>query len=199
MPPPFDQIKFSQRGTILGKEIYMTRKLDKEVAARIQKSTNSWGNVSQKIFRNKAFSRKIKIMISNSLIRSTAIYGLHTRDMPKHLMGNGSLYVQTNKDDDPPELEERSIVPGEKPTIPRTTTIGDGIMARRNTNYDNADTDARQPNDTSNELQRDDHAKNQATTTIEETKSCHDRTNEHKKIRNKGATIQPTCQENGAN
>ena len=37
MPPPFDRINFSQGGTILGKEIYMTRKLDKEVEARIQK------------------------------------------------------------------------------------------------------------------------------------------------------------------
>ena len=41
LPPPFDKIKYSQCGTILGKEIYMARRQDKAVEARIQKATNT--------------------------------------------------------------------------------------------------------------------------------------------------------------
>ena len=71
----------------------MTRKLDKAVEERIQKATNTWKHVGRKIFRNKAFIRKIKIVIMNSLIRRTMIYGLRTRDTPKHLMGDMEVYM----------------------------------------------------------------------------------------------------------
>ena len=68
LPLPLDQIRFSQGGTILGKEIYMTGNLNKAVEARIRNANNTWGQASRKIFRNKAFSRKIKTLLWNSLI-----------------------------------------------------------------------------------------------------------------------------------
>ena len=37
IPPPFDKIKFSQGGTILGKATYIPRKKDKSSEARIRK------------------------------------------------------------------------------------------------------------------------------------------------------------------
>ena len=90
----------------------MTRRQDKAVEERLKKATNTWKHVSRKIFRNKAFGRMIQIMIWNSLIRSTMIYGLHTRDLSKHMMANGNLHVQTNNDDGQHGLGDRRIVPG---------------------------------------------------------------------------------------
>ena len=62
----------------------MTRNLDKAADGGIQKATNTWKHVRREIFRNKAFNRKIKIMIWKSLIRSSVIYGLRTRDLPRN-------------------------------------------------------------------------------------------------------------------
>ena len=126
----------------------MTRKLDKAVEERIQKATNTWKHVGRKIFRKRAFCRKIRIAIWYSLIRITMIYGLRARDLPQRLMGQWSLHVQTNMNDDQPELEDRSMVPREKPTLSRTTTIDDEITARQNANNGNAGKDARRGKNT---------------------------------------------------
>ena len=65
------------------------------------------------IFRNRAFNYKIKIMIWNSLIRSPIIYGVHAIDLPRHMVENGNIHVQTYKNHDKPELNDRSMVSGE--------------------------------------------------------------------------------------
>ena len=93
--------------------------------------------------------------------------------------GNGNIHVQTNQNGDNPELENRKWYPREKPTLSGTTAIDDEITAQPDTNHDNADADARQPNTTSEKLHRGAHAKNQTTATMEETKPCHSRTNEY--------------------
>ena len=49
--------------------------------------------MSRKIFRIKAFGRKVEIMLWNSLIRGTMIYELHTRELPKHLMRKMEVYM----------------------------------------------------------------------------------------------------------
>ena len=86
---------------------------------------------------------------------------------------NGRLRVQTDKDNDQSKLEDRGAVSGGKPNLPRTTTTNDEIMARQNTNNDNADKDEGPPNDTSMGMQRDAQAKNQATRTMEAAELCH--------------------------
>ena len=93
MPPPFDQIKFSQWGTILGKEIYMARKLDKAAEARIQKSNKHMETREPKDIPKQAFNHKVKIMIWNSLIRSTMIYRLRARGLPKRIMEKMEVYM----------------------------------------------------------------------------------------------------------
>ena len=101
------------------------------------------------------------------------IYGLHTRDLPRHLMGKMEIYMfKQIRTAINPNWKTEARYP-EKPTLPRTTTIDGEIMARQNANNDNADADARQPNDTSMGVQRDAPAKNQATRTVEAAKSRH--------------------------
>ena len=41
----------------------------------------------------KALDRKIKIMLLNSLIRCTVIYGMRTRDLPRHMVGKMEIYM----------------------------------------------------------------------------------------------------------
>ena len=49
--------------------------------------------VSRKIFRNKAFSPKIKILLWRSLIRSAMAYGLRAREIPRHLLEKMEAYM----------------------------------------------------------------------------------------------------------
>ena len=68
------------------------------VAERIKKARNTWKQVSREIFRNKAFVRKIKILLWNTLIRSTMIYGVRAKALPRHLLGgNRNIYEQSHK------------------------------------------------------------------------------------------------------
>ena len=91
---------------------------------------------------------------------------------------NGNIHVQTNQNDDKPELEDIGMVSGGKPTLQRTTIDGE-IMAQQSKNHDNDGADASLPNDTSKKMQRAAHAKNQTTATMEATQSCHSRTSEY--------------------
>ena len=93
LPPPFDQIKIRQGGTILGDEIYMTGNLNRSVEARIKMANNTWKQVNRKIFRSNAFNRKIKRLLWNSIIRCAIIYGLHTMGMPRYLIGEIKIYM----------------------------------------------------------------------------------------------------------
>ena len=93
LPPPFDQIEFATGGTILGKEIYMGGNLSVAVDARIKKGNQTWKLVSRKISRNKAPVPKIRILLWNSMKSSTTIYGLRTRDLPRHLLDNMDAYM----------------------------------------------------------------------------------------------------------
>ena len=66
LPPPFGQIKTRHGGNNTRGEIYMTGNLNRAVGARIKKANNTWKQVSSEKFRNKAFNRKIKILLRNS-------------------------------------------------------------------------------------------------------------------------------------
>ena len=85
-PPPFAQIKQESTGAIIGKEISLGGILAKAVAERIEKAQNAWGIVISRLLRNKASIPRIKIMLWNSIIRSTMIYGLHTKELPRNLI-----------------------------------------------------------------------------------------------------------------
>ena len=84
--PPFDQIQHNHTGTILGKEISATGNLTKAVVMRIANAQNIWEMVNYKLLRNKAIAPRIKLILWNSLIRSTVIYGLHTKELPRNLI-----------------------------------------------------------------------------------------------------------------
>ena len=84
--PPFGQIKFTAGGAILGKEIYMNRIPRQCRRGKNQASNPHMGKRSRKIFRNKAFRRKLNILLWGSPIRRTMIYGLRTKGIPRHLL-----------------------------------------------------------------------------------------------------------------
>ena len=138
----------------------MAGKLDKAVEARIQKATITWKHASRMIFRGNAFNRKIKVTLWNSLIRSTMIYGLRTRDIPRHMLRKMEIYLfkQIRTMINPNWKIEAWYL--EKPTLQRNNAVKDEIAAQQNENHDNADANARQPNDTPKKLQRDAHAEN---------------------------------------
>ena len=92
-PPPFGQIKQDRTGAILGREIRMAGSLTKAVAERIAKSQNAWGIVNIRLRRYKVINPRIKILLWNSLIRSAIIYGLHTQDIQKKLLGEMDTYM----------------------------------------------------------------------------------------------------------
>lgn len=52
------------------------------VMRRMEKAQHTWKQVNYKLLRNKAITPRIKIILQNSLIRSTMIYGLHTAEIP---------------------------------------------------------------------------------------------------------------------
>ena len=99
----------------------------------------------------KALDRKIKIMLLNSLIRCTVIYGMRTRDLPRHMVGKMEIYMfkqigaMIN-----PNWKTEAWYP-EEHTLPRNTAVGDELMAQQNANRDNDDANARQPSDTHKE------------------------------------------------
>ena len=187
-PPPFDQIRFSTWGANTRREIYMTGNLNKSAEARIQKTNNTWGQVIREVFRNKAFGRKIEILIWNSLIRSAMIYGLHTKGMPRHKVGkNRNIYVQTHKNNENPNWKIEAWYP-EKPTLHETAAIDDGVMAQKNANRDNDGTDARQSNDTPERLQGNSEADGEIAETMETTPPLNPRTRNREARKDKGPT-----------
>ena len=71
----------------------MAGNLNKAGEARIKKANSTWGQVSRRIFRNKNFNRKIKIILWNSLLRSTMTYGLRAKGLPRHLIEKIEIYM----------------------------------------------------------------------------------------------------------
>ena len=71
----------------------MRGSLAKEVEARIAKAQNAWGIVDSRLLRNKVTDPRIKIIIWNSLIRSTVIYGLHTKEVPRNIINQLETYM----------------------------------------------------------------------------------------------------------
>ena len=125
------------------------------------------------------------------------IYGIGEKDLPRHMLEkNGNIYVQSHKNDGKPELEDRIMVSRKNPTLQKTTSINDGIMARQNANRDNADEDARQPNDTPKTLQRKANAAKKTATEVEAAKPMHPRTSDRETRRNKIPTETTVCKEN---
>ena len=82
LPPPFNEIQHKSTGAILGNEISMVGSLKLAVTQRIAKAHHTWKQVRYKLLRDKAIAPRIKLIMWNSLIRSTMIYGLHTTEMP---------------------------------------------------------------------------------------------------------------------
>ena len=93
LPPPFDQIKHGNTGTILGKEISTNGSTSKAVAERITKAQNTLGIVNYRIPHIEVINTRIEIMIWNSLIRSTIIYGPRAKDLPRNLIGRIETYM----------------------------------------------------------------------------------------------------------
>ena len=48
---------------------------------------------NRRIFRNNVINQRIKMMRWNSLIRSTVIYGLRTKELPRHLVSRLAKYM----------------------------------------------------------------------------------------------------------
>ena len=59
----------------------------------MEKETQTWEPVTRKIFRNKALTPKIKILLWGSLIRSALIYGPHTMDLSRYLLNKMAAYM----------------------------------------------------------------------------------------------------------
>lgn len=59
----------------------MARHLVKAIKARMGEATKTWDLLGRGIIRNKAISPRLKILLWNSLIRGTVIYGLHTKEL----------------------------------------------------------------------------------------------------------------------
>ena len=60
---------------------------------RIAKSQNTWEIAHCQLLRNKVIAPRIKLILWNSLIRSTAIYGLHTKELPRNLIERMEIYM----------------------------------------------------------------------------------------------------------
>ena len=71
----------------------MTGSHTRAVEVRIKKANRTGKQVNRKIFINMAFSRKIKILLWNSMVRSTMIYGLHTKGLPSHMLEKIEAYM----------------------------------------------------------------------------------------------------------
>ena len=93
-PPPVGQIKLIVGCEILGKEIRMAGNRISAVEARIKKPNQTWKLVNRKFFRRRAFNPKTRILLRNSLIRSTMIYERRKRDPPRHLLGKVETYMR---------------------------------------------------------------------------------------------------------
>ena len=72
----------------------MNGSLKQAIKKRIEKAQHTWKQVNYKLLRNKAITPKIKITLWNSLIRSTMIYGLHSRNTAKSDQNARNIYVQ---------------------------------------------------------------------------------------------------------
>ena len=96
LPPPFNEIEHKSIGTILGKEINTNGSLTNAVARRMEKSQHTWKQVNYKLLRNKAITPRIKLILWNSLIRSTMIYGLHTAEIPTSQMERMESFMYKN-------------------------------------------------------------------------------------------------------
>ena len=71
----------------------MTGNLNKAVTRRIAKAQLTWKQIHRKLLRNPAITPKIRLMLWNSLIRSTMIYGLHTTEMPRNQIERIETYM----------------------------------------------------------------------------------------------------------
>ena len=123
----------------------MAGSLNRAVEARIRQAANTWKQVNRKISRNKALSPMIRILLWNSPIRGTMIYGLRTKDIPGHIAERMEIYIYMSK-------HIRTIAcpnwkPGEwypaKPTLQETATVVDGIMDQQDADNYNDGADAR--------------------------------------------------------
>ena len=66
---------------------------DKAADARLKKATDTWEAANRNIPTNQAIEPKIKILLWNSLIRRTAIYGLHTGGIQGNLPDNMDAFM----------------------------------------------------------------------------------------------------------
>ena len=71
----------------------MAGNLEKDVGARIAKAKNTCGIPNRRIFRNKVINPSIEIMLWNSLIRRTVIYGIRTKELPRKLVHRLETYM----------------------------------------------------------------------------------------------------------
>ena len=149
LPPPANEIKHKSTGTILGKVISMTGSLKQAVTQRIAKAQHTWKQINYKLLRNKAIAPRIKLILWNSLIRSTMIYGLHTTELPPSQTKRMETFMYKNiRAMMNPGWKEEKWYPG-KNNYMKTTTTNHRNMDGGNTNNDNAHTNKRQENNTS--------------------------------------------------
>ena len=71
----------------------MTGNLSDAVESRIKRSNQTWKHTHRKIPPDQAFTPKVKIVLRNPLIRSTMIYGLRSRDLPRRLRDKMETYM----------------------------------------------------------------------------------------------------------
>ena len=87
-----------------------------------------------------------------------------------------NIYVPSHKSHDETATGDRCVVPRREPILQETAEVDDGITSQRNTNRDNADTDARHPSDTPGGMQGYEHAAIETTEAMETTKPSRPRT-----------------------
>ena len=76
------------------------------------------------------------------------LWAAHKWTAAQHVPQTGNIYVQTNKDNDAPALERRSLVPGIT-ALQEDQISNDGILTEQDADYDNDHANAGHQNNTS--------------------------------------------------
>ena len=80
---PYNKIECVKTSKILGHIMNTTNNLNEAVEDRIQKAKAAWRYIRNSIITNKNISKKLRLMLFDSLITSILLYSLHIIPMNK--------------------------------------------------------------------------------------------------------------------
>jgi len=80
LPEPYNTIQYKHEGKILGKIVSIKNKHKKAIMHRTNLAKQTWAKTRKQLFTNPILNAKTKILLWNSLIRSTMTYALQTQE-----------------------------------------------------------------------------------------------------------------------